>query len=70
MVNLFAHTALGIAPEFLSINLESDNSVTIIVRSKSPNGSDTGQTAQVSLASDQFHYLAQRLYSFACTGQA
>ena len=69
--NIFAHTDSGILyPQFLSINLEEDNRISITARSAAWGDGTCGDTATVILTYAELHKLAQTLFSFACTGKA
>jgi hypothetical protein len=58
--NLFAYTAPGFAPPFLSINAE-DGIVEVIVRSPAKDDGSCGETAGIKLSPEQFEELMTSL---------
>lgn len=58
--NVFAYTAPGLSPEFLSVNVEGD-SVDVIVRSPVSEGKVYGDTASTKITREQARALGEKL---------
>lgn len=69
MTNIFAYTAPGLAPEYISINL-NDNGVTLTAMAAGDALGNCGPTVDVKLSHEQLVKLANTLFSFACTNKA
>lgn len=60
-MNVFAYTAPGgNYPEYISVNVNRDGSVDVIVRSKAENG-NSGDTASITLEPEQVVKLKKAL---------
>lgn len=63
--NIFAYTEPGLAPQFLSINRTGEGRYEVTARSAPMGDEAYGNTATVVLDKEQFHKLADTLFSFA-----
>lgn len=71
MDNMFAYTAPGgTYPEYISVNIDDEQRVTVIVRSAAKPDGACGDTSQITLSHEQLSALANRLFSFACCNKA
>ncbi len=63
--NIFAFTDAGFAPQFLSVNHDGKGRYEVTVRSAAMGDEAYGAIATVVLDAQQFHKLADVLFSFA-----
>jgi hypothetical protein len=68
--NVYAYTALGDYPEYISVNVNEDSTVEITVRSPRKADGSCGDTATAKLSGEEFAKFASRIYAFACTNGA
>jgi hypothetical protein len=68
--NIFAYTAGGNYPEYLSVNWDSDGQfVEVTVRSPAVEGR-CGETVSVRMTHAEFAKFARAAFGYACTGNA
>lgn len=67
--NVFAYTAPGLAPEFISVNIAEHGSVEILIRSPGRDGV-CKDVSSIKLSAESFAEFARTIYSFACTNAA
>jgi len=63
--NIYAYTAPGLEPEFISINREDDGRITIHVRGPAKAGGGRADQAQMTLPVEQLASLYQEAYRAA-----
>jgi len=69
--NIHAYTATGgNYPEYLSVNVNEDNTVEITVRSPKKADGSCGDTATIKLTAEEFSKFAYYAYAFSCTSGA
>lgn len=66
MRNIFAYTAVGVAPEFVSINIDDDGKVNLTARGVGDDGGNTGTTVTVNLTPEILRKMAEQLHSSVC----